>query len=352
MKPGHAVRGRARVVVARGALRIKQLDLSSLPLKEQWKAARLQALAWAPFEQSDLRLVLVAGKALLMAWNCRGLEAQARALGLDPTQWTLVTEPMLRSVPNGQEVRLLQGLDGHEGQLWQNGMLIATRWWPSVPDLPAWLNFLRSAGRHEAIPGAIDRVPPPTAAHWLAKPWAPVREAHYTTGRSGRAERWLVVGAALVAVAATAAQGRQTWEQHRRLQALRSERDAMVAEVAPLLAERSRALVAMNVARQLAERLGSGDPLGVMAHLAAVLPRDGVLLKELMVEGRDVRLVIEAPATVSRAALVSALQSRGQVTNVSESTDGVQRGWVAFSFKFSSAEQPAAPAAPASGARA
>ena len=345
--PATGGRARLRVVVARSALRIKHLDLSNLPASEQLNAARLQALVWSPFDQTELRFLIQSGQALLMAWDARALADHAQAQGLSSERWTLVPEIMLCTPMPTQGVRLLQGIDGVEGQVWRNGMLLATRWWPELPSLALWHHFLRASGQAELLaePGSVPEVIRPV---WLRRPWAALRQPKEDTGASARAERLLVAGVALVALAATAGQLRQAWDQRQLGLAMQAERDSLVAGVAPVLADRSQALALADSANRLAARLTAGDPLGVMGHLAAVLPREGVLLKELVVEGRDVRIVLEVSGSLSRAALVSALQSRGAFSNVAESSEGVQRGWVGFTFKANSLDQATVPAAAAS----
>ncbi len=41
--------------------------------------------------------------------------------------------------------RLVQCLEGVEGQVWEDGCLMASRWWPGAPSQSQWVTFLRSA---------------------------------------------------------------------------------------------------------------------------------------------------------------------------------------------------------------
>jgi hypothetical protein len=327
-------------------MRVKFLDLAALPRSEQLAAARLQALAWAPFDDPVLRLVLRPGRALVFAWDAALLANRPADGGADLLRRPFIPEILLRDPVQGVSARLVQTLDGVEGQCWRDGMLHASRWWPQAPDLVAWQHFLRSSGSPD-FPADADRVPSVVQAPWRRRPWAAMLSVEAASGRSSRAERLLVAGLGLVAVAALAGQVRQAVEQHQRERSLQVERDTLRGELDPLLAQRTRALATSASARRLAQRLDGADPLGVMVQLARVLPADGVRLREFALEGRSGRIVLDVTGPVSRSSLVSALQAGGLLTGVTETTEGVQRGWVGFTFAVNSLDL-----APASGAAA
>src|SRR5690606_15340884 len=65
--------------------------------------------------------------------------------------------------------RLAQMSDGVEGQVWKNGLLEATRWWPAAPSSRDWATFLRAAGL-DLTQTALD-VPQATESEFLTQPW-------------------------------------------------------------------------------------------------------------------------------------------------------------------------------------
>ncbi len=59
-------------------------------------------------------------------------------------------------------------LEGYEGQYWANQFLLATRWWPSVPQGPEWQQFARASGASDA---SSHIVPEPQTLGFLDRPW-------------------------------------------------------------------------------------------------------------------------------------------------------------------------------------
>ena len=55
-------------------------------------------------------------------------------------------ETMAR-IPMNEGARLVPCGEGVEGEIWHNGVLTASRWWPVTPSLRDWQLFLR-AGKH------------------------------------------------------------------------------------------------------------------------------------------------------------------------------------------------------------
>lgn len=60
--------------------------------------------------------------------------------------------------------RLVFCVDGVEGEIWREGILTASRWWPTTPGDAEWVLFLR-AGKYPATPSELD-VPTPVSVPW------------------------------------------------------------------------------------------------------------------------------------------------------------------------------------------
>jgi len=81
-----------------------------------------------------------------------------------------VPEPVARAGA-ADGVRLVKGLEGYDGEAWQNGNLTASRWWPDIPSDSEWTYFVRSA---RALPGDTRSEdghlrPEPAAPDWLGQ---------------------------------------------------------------------------------------------------------------------------------------------------------------------------------------
>src|SRR5690606_19490451 len=95
-------------------------------------------------------------------------------------------------------VRLAQMTDGVEGQVWKNGLLSMTRWWPASPSPRDWAVFLRAAGIDlaQASPG----VPAPVGSELLPQPWTVAVPPVTDLWSLLQNERAAAVAAAVIAV--------------------------------------------------------------------------------------------------------------------------------------------------------
>lgn len=214
----------------------------------------------------------------------------------------LVAESSLLPPPRTPDAdRLVAVQRGVEGQVWREGELRASRWWPSVPDGDAWARFLRASG----LPVPPDPRAPPVETHpLLSEPW----------GRAGGRLAWApaqlesAFWAGLVAFAA-AVIGWQVaagvvWTVAAEWQAHRVER--LRESAAPLIAARERAEAARDRIAAYGALTATPVDLLLLAELRARLPAEARLgawfrdAAQLRVEveggGSDPRTFVQALA--------------------------------------------------------
>jgi hypothetical protein len=136
---------RAGQVVARALCRFRHVDFGGLAHADRMPFLRTQLMAWAPFDDSAYAIVTGPDAAVVFAWDQREFEQRARAAGVAVRPRRVWPETLLLPrQPDGPALRRCSL--GVEGQVWRDGQLRASRWWPQVPDTAAWRNFQRSAG--------------------------------------------------------------------------------------------------------------------------------------------------------------------------------------------------------------
>lgn len=215
----------------------------------------------------------------------------------------LVAESSLLPPPAAPDAeRLVAVQRGVEGQVWRDGELRASRWWPSAPDHDAWARFLRSSGL--PVP-PVPQAPPVETHPLLPEPWgraggrlawAPAQlESAFWTGLVALAAviiGWHVAAAVVWTAAAE-------WQAHR-VERLR-------ATAAPLIAARERAEAARD--RMASYRALTETPvdLVLLAELRELLPAEARLgawfrdASQLRVEveggGSDPRTFVQALAS-------------------------------------------------------
>jgi Tfp pilus assembly protein PilN len=228
-------------------------------------------------------------------------------------------------------------MEGIEAQAWNEEALVASRWWPQLPDPEEAQVWLRSLG---PLSNGTDALPAAAPVTWHRRPWLELESADDLRSTSSRLER-IAIGSALVGFAAlSGAQAHQAFAAYDERQSLQRELERMRLEAAPVLAARDRAESMARELQGLALQLTGVLPLELLQHLSEVLPPRGVTLKELDLSGQRLRLSLELAADLQHSALVKQLQAGGWLTKVTEARDTSSRGWIVFDAELSGHRAP------------
>lgn len=335
--------GRRRaVLLARNALRVRNIRLTGVPVADRAAALNAQLQAWEPWPEA---VYLVAWQrpddALAFAADGAWLSAQlapdavpGTAAAELPTLWP---EPLLRE-PCAEGVRLLHTIDGFEGQLWQAGLLRASRWWRAAPNANEWALFLRSLG----VDAAPDdgQTPVPQSAAWLARPYLEVKTGATDAAAALGTERWWVATAVGTLLFFSGALAHQALRLNEAKVALEAERVRLTQAGQPVLVARDRALASSSSTNALAQSLTAPLPLDVLDHLSSVLPAKGVVLREFDLAGSTLRLALETVPEVSRSELITRLQSGGWLTQVAETRETQRANGITLEMQLAGASPP------------
>jgi len=342
---GRRTGAQQRILVARSLVRVRHLALpAGLSVADRWGALRAQALSWQPFERTEVRYGLLGDHGLINAWD-RGVVADQLAiheLGAEKIEW--LPEPLMRSPVPDEGLRLIEGVDGVEGQCWKNGVLCASRWWVAVPAESEWLDFARSSGAESnwlgwsALP-ELERVP------LLTSPWLACRSPDQRSGQVQRVERWLVGGVGLALVAASIPVLHEAFALRMHKASVESELASMHASTGQAIKLRDSAIAGRDRANALADDLLVVQPLDVLLHLAEYLPKDGVTLRELDLEGSKLRLSFELSPGISRTAIVERMQLSGWFGAIAELPAAAQPNLVSYLVTLNAKKPTEAPQA-------
>ena len=135
---------------------------------------RMQVRRWAPYPNVKYVAQWSANRASVYAWNDDEIKKSIADAGLSKRRCVIYPETFVRA-PLQEGVRLVAAIEGFEAQVWQQGLLAYSRWWPHSPSQGDWDMFLRSSG----IPLDQHVGPPPetATAEFLESPW--VRQEGY-----------------------------------------------------------------------------------------------------------------------------------------------------------------------------
>lgn len=292
-------------VIARALCRFRRFDLHSIPKAQQAQGLGLQIGQWSPYPRTGRAIVMKEGMAQVWIWDAELVEAAQRASGVDPRRVKAVPESLLHPA-RAEGACLLQSLEGCEGQVWRQGQLVSSAWWPDVPGEAVWRNFLRDASLPPAAQPPRPRQPEPVT--WLPRPWAqPV--SLVSTSTVPRLEAVVVAFAAFVFITATFWFGAQAYrlsEAHASLgQALQqSERAA-----GQILAVRGEALDRLARVEAFHKLDPYPDALTLMARVGQLIPAGTATLREWEYDNGRLKFVLNLQNPVLTSQLVKSLQA-------------------------------------------
>jgi hypothetical protein len=353
LPPGKAsAAGLAGWVVSRKLCRFRHFAVPAAAGAQRRAVLRNLLLAWAPFDSSQYCTVWRGETAFAWAWDRAAAQSMLAMAGA-PGAATLWPEALLLEPPPADALRLVQCLEGVDGQVWHGGELTASRWWPQVPDALEWARWCRSAGK--TIDDDAAAPPPVEAPLWRARPWADGLALDALLSSTSRLERVALAAALVTLVGLSAGVARQAWAAYAEQRVLVAERDRVAAVAAPVVAARDQALAMAAQAESLSNQMSALQPLEVLLHLSERLPARGATLKEFELTGSRLRIALEAGPEVARAAVVKDLQATGWFQQVSEVRDSTGRGWLWFEMQVQGLRPPvtiggAAPPRPAGSA--
>ncbi len=314
-------------MISRGVIRHRAFDLSELPEADRLGALRAQLAAWEPLPDAQY----------LISWQ--GAVAQAFAIEKHRLDEVAVKSPAwlpetLAREAYSQGVRMVQALDGFEGQAWKAGVLRVTRWWATRPSAQEWSLFLRQAG----WAGSASTAPELESPNWQKPGRLPVSADQL--GQVGQGNERVLVGVlALVLIGFGAMSARALWDSFEARRQAQLALAELKVGVAPVLAARDKALASADQSAALISLLQAPRPLEVLEELLRLLPSTG-LIREADIQGMEVRVVLDLPADVSRSKVIAGLEAGGWFTQVSEARDGQPRAGLDLQMKLSSVSPP------------
>ena len=157
-------------IIGRRFLRHNLFEIAeTLPEGKRRSALTLLVRKWSPFAATQFAVQWQGNKASVYAWDGTEVNDAIAAAGEDPGRVTPWPETFFRP-PGFDAAGLAEMSEGLEGQVWKQGLLVATRWWPEAPPAREWVMFLRGAGLDLTRDPASLR-PAQSNSELLTAPW-------------------------------------------------------------------------------------------------------------------------------------------------------------------------------------
>jgi hypothetical protein len=281
-------------------------------------ALALKVARWEPSGAAGHMAHWHGDKASVFFWSASTVAAAMAEHGFRPRLAHVVPETFLQP-PLHDGVRLTQAIGGFEGQVWRDGILEASRWWPEAPSDEAWSLFLRGAGHLDPIVCPETQVLP-----LMDRPWVP-RQGMLTAGP--RLPTPLQACAAAVAVlmlpigydGARYARLRQTETE------LRSQLAATALANGTILTAREVAIGAAQRARSFLAFEAMPQPLEIMAEVTGLLDGLALQTETWSFDSRQLTLHLVSSTEIDSAYLVRIFEEHERFQNVTGNSEADRR---------------------------
>ena len=306
-------RGRRYWAVSRSLCRFFKIPLlADASNSRQLDALRLQIERLSPFAETGSHFHFGRNFINLWLWDSQAVIDAADAIDVDLRRVLVLPESALQ--PGGEGVRVIECLDGVEGQCWDQGSLVASRWWPTPPDSRGWVLFQRGAA---VGPDRLTTNPPPaTALPWLARPWT----SSPTDGWSGIGNidtRFAAAGIAVALLIGYAYLGAEWLRLISDRSAVQKQIEVHSAEVGPAVEARVAALGNAAAIRRLHQLDPYPSQLALMARVAEILPKNETHLAEWSYDRGQIEMTIAADHPLDAVFFVRALERADRFKAVS-----------------------------------
>lgn len=271
----------------------------------RYEAAKLSARARTPIADPDFYFDW--GKEQVGVWSW------PKSLTADLTDFEgeILPETVLHP-PLQDGARLMAAIDGYEGQVWRDGQLKASRWWPNQPGDADWASFLRvtrSTGAGQFRPAAENLVLSDRPTH--AQPYTALVDRVKSISLRDMA------ALALLCIAVPALYLLGQWAQLSQTRASASaELSALSEETAEIGAARLTAQIASNELALYAQALNRRHPAELLASVSEELARFSIRLDAFEQNDDLLSLNLRADADFAPEALVRAMEENPLMNSV------------------------------------
>lgn len=306
-------------IVARSRCRMEREWMPSRN-REGLEAARLQ---FQHNTQTSSEIVFIeppasAGAGYINAWICQldGLPDKA-----EPNRvW--IPEGFLRE-PGTTGPRLVQCQEGYDGQVWDDGVLISTRWWPIPPGRDDWRQFIDGTD-------AVIGLPEDPEIDWIRipdiemVPWRQNLSLH-NLGRDSVARVFSPLRLALIAILLLVLPFGLLAGSYARLSLYIAQANTRISELSERNDTISQAQKTALAARTFSEAMAANNSsmvlVDALSDLRTGVPQTDASISYLSLADQSVEVRIRDYAGKDTPALVQRLEATDTWSSVSASTN-------------------------------
>lgn len=295
-------------VISRQFCAFTAIDAAAVPLPSRKGYLSTVVRRWSPFPETGFHAEWAGARVMVWAWSTP--QVLHLAGGPVPMPRRLLPESLFRGGPAAGGAQLLAMDEGVEGRVWRDGAMVASEWWPALPDLAEWNAFRRGAG----LP-ADTGVPEPEVAGLAPTAWTRQRSEALNdiALRHRKTLQALAVGLAVLLLAAPLAASVRLLVKTALLERVIEEE---AAGVGGILQARESAERDLAAAENLLALRPPARQLQLLSTVLAATPDGARLLEWRMPDPQTLEVVLQA-RNADPAGLVRAWEGTGLFSDVS-----------------------------------
>ncbi len=295
-------------LVARSLCYFKEFNLKSVDPKERRNALQVKILQWSPFQETGKYILYHGDKACVWIWDDTVVQNGMYAQGV--TVANVMPETLLLGSKKEDGFRLVQCMEGYEGQLWEDGVITSSRWWPTFPEERQLQLFFMSNDLPPQEDYAVEE------AAYLSRPWT--RRFNVMEMFNIRSERfWVKLGTvAVVFLLSYFGYRYYVFSQYSRDYSRRLS--AVQDEVAPIRAAQNRINGIYNKYAVLVETVRGFSQLQLLSDVHKRLPEISAFA-QWQFTGETLQFIAPVPG-LKPLDIVSRLQENEIYSNISVDT--------------------------------
>ena len=300
--------GPLQLVIARRHCRHYCFDLSGLQRRDRNDRLSLLLDKESPWPRAGRFVTWQGHHAQAWIWPSDPIERALQALDLAPdADITCLPESALFAPPpSASSQRVLKLAEGCEGQVWRNGILQDSRWWPAEPSAAQWHALLRAQSLVPAPP------PYPVTETWQFQAFGKPDRSALNLERLPLVP---VLQAGTVVLTIWLGAVAASWvEINGQLHQLQERNDTLTERAEAELAARETAINMRPLLQTQVDVLQQqGDIIALLAHLRELLPETADL-EELEWRDSEIRLRVRDEEADPRV-YVQRLEAHKRFTN-------------------------------------
>lgn len=221
----------------------------------------------------------------------------------------------MESISSG--CRLVKCLLGVEGQVWDNGILVASRWWNQEPSAEEWVSFIRST----SLEFEYDIFTKPTSEIVTYRNNFPIIGIDKYNFEDVITPKRVGLLASIIALFSLSLVSTKYFHHSTTLSTIEREKTVVSTEANIILSKRRQALANISRIQKYKDVAPGRSFIGALGDLSTIFQDQNVTIRDLNVKDNEIEIRMLGNNNARVPELVAKLEKTHSLMNVSITTD-------------------------------